>query len=299
MKNLRKKKGDLYAKMFKISNDLSSRYSVIKACIRFVNPGRILWFLSILQNIPLIKACFYNWPIFILDCFKLTKPGSIIYYARNGMKYKVRARTIDVGVLYEVLVSKCYLKSFSPIHKGDIVIDIGAHIGSFSLFISSFSKDIQIYAIEPQKDNFQLLCDNIDLNKSTNITPLNTAILSTSKAVTFYENKDNLGGHTFFPHHKEGFAKVELKITTLKNIFNKYKINKVRLLKMDCEGSEYDILLNCPDYMLEHIKEIVLEYHYLNNKKNKKTLLTFLKSKGFAKISTSEFPTSILYCKRK
>ena len=262
----------LYKRLYSFTNELALRYRFINTIIRFINVGRILWLLEVLKNSPKIKDTFINWPTFILDCFGFIRKGTLSYVSRSGVRYKIRTHTIDVGVLYEVVVMKNYMVTSFAFKKGDIVIDIGSHIGSFSLLVASLSKIVTIYAIEPQKDNFKLLCENIKMNKIKNIIPLNTAILSTAKKINFYENKNNLAGHTFFPHDKSSFKEIKIQTTTLDALVNKFKIKTINLLKMDCEGSEYDILLNCSD--------------------------NTLKKKGFRHISISQFPVSILYCSR-
>ena len=66
---------------------------------------------------------------------------------------------------------------------------------------------------------------------------------------------------------------------------NREKINSIDFLKLDCEGAEYEILFKCPDKILNRIKIISMEYHEIDKKRNKKTLIRFLKSKGFKVIS--------------
>ncbi len=295
---MRRELVSLYKKTYQISTKLAQQYGFVNSIIRFINLGRTFWLITILKDIPAIKNIFENWPTFILDCFGLVRKRYIIYKLRNGIKYKVRANTIDVGVLYEVIVVKSYCQDNLKFEKNDVVIDIGSHIGTFSLLIASNFPDVHIYAFEPQPANFKLLLENISINKLLNITAVNKAILDKKSLIRFYENKNNFAGHTFFPNDTTGFDELKVKTVTLENIMDSFSINKVKLLKVDCEGSEYSIFFNCPDNILKKVHSIAVEFHNLDSQQNGNTLKSFFKKKKFRNIKISEFPSSIMYCKR-
>ena len=68
---------------------------------------------------------------------------------------------------------------------------------------------------------------------------------------------------------------------------------------MDCEGSEYDILFNCSNNILNIIDKISMEFHNLSNDYNKKTLKKFLESKGFKVKARHLFKnTGMIYAKK-
>jgi hypothetical protein len=76
---------------------------------------------------------------------------------------------------------------------------------------------------------------------------------------------------------------IEIECVSLQQVFEANKIQICDLLKIDCEGAEYDILYNLPDVFFSRIKEIRLEFHnHLQNTLNTGAALAeFLKSKGF------------------
>jgi hypothetical protein len=76
--------------------------------------------------------------------------------------------------------------------------------------------------------------------------------------------------------------KVEISCISLKEVFAGNKIDKCDLMKMDCEGAEYEILYNAPKNILQKIKKISMEFHNIDDlKNNDKELISFLRKSGF------------------
>jgi len=69
---------------------------------------------------------------------------------------------------------------------------------------------------------------------------------------------------------------------SLSSIINQLKLESCDLLKLDCEGAEYDILLNAPPVVLSKIRRIVMEYHDQITKFTHQDLVEFLREKGFS-----------------
>jgi FkbM family methyltransferase len=163
----------------------------------------------------------------------------------------------DLCMIYECVVLDDYnIKNY--IKDDDIILDIGSHIGSFSICASRNTKKGFIYAFEPSPENFEQLRKNIALNKSQNIIPINKAVLSRKKKTRFYINKTNYASNSIFTKTN---TFIEVPCINLSDIFKKYNLPKCNFLKMDCEGTEYDIILNTPKNVLKKIDKMVIEYH--------------------------------------
>jgi hypothetical protein len=72
-----------------------------------------------------------------------------------------------------------------------------------------------------------------------------------------------------------------VRILTLDELFEKFDIKSCGLLKLDCEGAEYEILLNASDTTLHRIRNIAAEYHLGLNDHTPEQLADFLNGKGF------------------
>ena len=237
-----------------------------------------------------------NWPIYFLTYFKLLNKKHVRYTLRNGTKYKIRPQTPDFGTILEVWAQHIYTPKNFSLNDTDIVVDIGAHIGVFSVFAAKHVHRGKIYSFEPIPENFQLLKENITINKIKNIIPFNTAISSKKQEQELFVSEKSPGVGSL--HYKKGKGQhLVVSSITLKDFVSKTGISHIDFLKIDCEGSEYDILFSCPTTILQRIKKISMEYHELDNLPPVTTLINFLEQQGF-KVTTNP-TTHALYALNK
>jgi FkbM family methyltransferase len=225
-----------------------------------------------------------NWPIYFLDLFSLLHEMKIIYYMRNGLRFSVRRNSGDRAALTEVCLADAYHVKNLPIKKTDIIIDIGANIGAFSVLLSKRAG--RIYAYEPMPDNYDLLVENMKINDRSNIIASKNAISSQKgKAVLFVSDVNSLS-HSFC---RVSGKSVETETISLKDVFSENNISQCFLLKIDAEGSEYEILYALPPEYFRKIKYIYLECHDLNadgfsrtdERFDRQTLVEYLEANGF------------------
>lgn len=157
---------------------------------------------------------------------------------------------IDLGVFFED-----EYKSL-PV-KDKIVIDIGANIGDTAIYFALKGAK-KIIAIEPSPINHNFAKENIELNKVDQKIELLLAGCSYKPGTTYLEN--DKGGSTFSLelNKKKG---VEIPLLTLEGILSKIS-EKPTILKIDCEGCEYDIVLSSTKEILQNFTQIQIEYHY-------------------------------------
>ena len=219
----------------------------------------------ILYKIQLLlkaKKKFVNWRILVDLYFKKIKERYVILETKNNIKIKIRTDSTDIMQLATVWLAEDYKIADFSIGDKDIIIDIGAHIGLFSLFASQYCKNGKIYCFEPIKENYDILTENIDLNKNKNLIPFNYAVSKESNHKKIYLNSDD-SAHSIFP---SGENIIEVKSTTIKSIFDENQINYCNMLKLDCEGSEYEIIDSIPDEYFLRINKIIIEYHLATKK---------------------------------
>ncbi|MCL1972088.1 MAG: FkbM family methyltransferase [Endomicrobia bacterium] len=147
---------------------------------------------------------------------------------------------------------------------GDIVVDIGGNIGMVSIFLTKKYPFLKIYAFEPVKENFDNFKSNILLNKiSDGIIHLeNKAVTKDGRNVNLTFMRENSGGSNIFeiPNMTNKKSNISESLT-LEQIFLENNIKDCKLLKMDCEGAEYEILYNAPVSILSRIKHLRGEFH--------------------------------------
>lgn len=208
-----------------------------------------------------IKAIwlYKNW--YVPFCVILRFPDSqVTCVLRNGAKFKVKAGDlVPLGIINKIWLDKIYTPVGDEIRKDSTIVDIGAHIGSFSVFAATRAENVKVFSYEPSSENFSLLTENIKLNDLKNIEAFQLAVSGVGETVKLYLDKKHSVLHsTAIP---KGVLQEEVKSVTLKEIFDSNQIDKCNLLKMDCEGAEYEILFGAPKSTLARIQNISMEYH--------------------------------------
>lgn len=125
------------------------------------------------------------------------------------------------------------------INPDDIVLDCGAHVGYFTMAFSKLVPMGYVYAFEPDKENFRLLTETIEVaNKTKNIAAFNLAISDQPEDVKLYLNPNNTADNRIGKHEDvcRNFSKV--KAVTLDDFCIGNNIKKVDFIKMDIQGYE-------------------------------------------------------------
>jgi len=144
--------------------------------------------------------------------------------------------------------------------KGKVVLDIGANIGDSSIYFALRGAG-KVIAVEPFPDNHEMARTNVGLN---NFSDKISVILAGCSADPGYINisdgfKSGIASHTFDHDYKPGMNVPSL---TLENILKEYNIqDSETILKMDCEGCEYDSILSASDTLLRQFSHMLIEYH--------------------------------------
>ena len=129
---------------------------------------------------------FKNWYVYPLVYFKLTKKQYVIFETKTGLNIKIRVNSTDLMALTHVWMIQEYSNSEFDIHDNDIVIDVGAHIGLFALYVSQFCKNGKILCYEPIKENYDMLISNLKLNNKKNVFAFNKAVSKSNSTVRIY-----------------------------------------------------------------------------------------------------------------
>jgi len=138
-----------------------------------------------------------NFPLYFGDYFRIIKDGNIVYSLRNGVRFKVRAKTTDREALNEVWIYNVYLPKGFEIGEEDLVVDIGGHVGLFSVLASKYAKSGKIYVFEPDSENYKLLQENIKMNNCRNIMTIKKAVSFENAKRDLFLSEDNQEAHSF------------------------------------------------------------------------------------------------------
>lgn len=208
------------------------------------------------------------------------------HYHIKEFMFLVRSGTTDICIIKEVIANDTYGVT-NQIKFGDIVIDVGAHIGSFAIYATSLGA--RVLAFEPATVNFNLLLENIELN-GHEIETRKLGIMDPGGQRTLYIRDCNFGGSSFYT---EGEWIEEVETITLKEVFDNYNVERCDFLKVDCEGAEYDILRDFPYF--NRVKRIALEYV---EDRIRIKIMRLLEQKGYHVSSQSNERMGCVYARR-
>ena len=184
--------------------------------------------------------------------------------AVNNIELNYEINKKEFGVLRNIFEDREYADYF-PFYRSVTVVDIGAHYGYFSLFASlNIDPSSCILSFEPNKGNFKSLKQNVEDCKAGNITALNMAVGGLSGLTKLYKGFNP--NHSIVENYKllnqeKSYEEVEVK--TLEEVVLENKLDKIDFLKIDCEGAEYLMLENTPNYIFDRIVTISMEFHDL------------------------------------
>ena len=224
------------------------------------------------------RKVFKNWYSYPKVYFKLLKDEYVTFETKNNLKIKIRVNSTDLMALTNVWMINEYKIEKFKINKNDIIIDVGAHIGLFSLLASKSCFAGKIFSYEPINENFEILMQNIKSNKLKNIFPFNLAVSKNTSNVKLFLDKDE-SAHSIF---QKNTSYVTVESISLQKIFDDNDINFCKILKLDCEGAEYEIIDSLPDKYFEKIQNMIIEYHLADSKPELgKDLISKIKNAGF------------------
>jgi FkbM family methyltransferase len=210
-------------------------------------------------------------------------PNERLFLAVEAYKFNFsRLERQDPVVYKEIFKDNDYKVEQSEI-QNKIVIDIGANVGMFSLYAMSLSAH-KVYAVEAQPNIYKTLLENT--NGVGSIVPLNYAVYSESGKVVRLSNEKGLS-------KIQEMGDAATTITLEKLLDDNNIIGNDLVLKMDCEGAEFDILLNTDKKVLSRFKTVYIEIHGNTNQnpayRNVSTIETLLSNLGLYKLSSSQY----------
>jgi FkbM family methyltransferase len=177
---------------------------------------------------------------------------------RNGMILRA-PDNVDLGFLFhEIWIRHVYSPVGYGIRDGDVVIDIGANIGVFAAFVLSCGSRVQLVAYEPNQQCLPWLLGNAGGPDHAGITVHGKAV-GGSRGTRRLTARDNwLLPALAAAECGEGDP---VECVTLEDVLAENHLAGCDLLKLDCEGSEYEILLSCSEETLAGVRRVVAEYH--------------------------------------
>src|SRR5262249_32636134 len=140
----------------------------------------------------------------------------------------------------------------------DVVIDIGAHIGTFSLLAASKLTHGKVHAVEASQESYNYLRINTALNPRLSIIPHRLALSDCDGEVMLHHDRENWG-HSIMKRYSPRGEKVPA--ASLSTFMEAQGIREVAFIKFNCEGAEFPIVMTAPVETLKRIRIMLILYH--------------------------------------
>ncbi|QRN83407.1 FkbM family methyltransferase [Chloroflexota bacterium] len=190
---------------------------------------------------------------------------------------------MDLWAVKETFLDKFYTKYGVAVQEGWMVVDIGAGVGDFSILAAYSHPSVRVIAYEPFAGSFELLGKNIATNRIENIFPFEQAVWSERGMVTLDQSTGEplqISSNHVDEAEKSGGSR-GVSAISLQDVLDKQTVERIDLLKLDCEGAEYPILMGASNETLAKVDRIIMEYHDLDEEHNHMTLSAALLDAGY------------------
>jgi FkbM family methyltransferase len=171
-------------------------------------------------------------------------------------------------------------REYGPVPEGATVVDIGANIGMYALHACR-SGASELIAVEPVPEAAEVLSRNLEpFRPNARIRIINMAASSTQHAQVYMPRTSSPYARAQKELSAAGPDAIPVKTVTLDALISSCSSDRITILKLDCEGAEWDILTDCSDETLARVESIRMELHSKEGKDNE-TLLDRLRETGF------------------
>ncbi len=209
------------------------------------------------------RRAFRNWPEVwgrVVLSWLGYSGGVFTVETRSGLRLQAPADPLARAPLLEVLSEDVYhLGSIDWASAGlAIVLDIGAHVGTFACALAQRAGRARFVCVEPSPVTSDWLARNLEANNlSRRVTILRAAVAGTDGEGTLWE----LGDASCVSSTIEGRGNpVPVRTVSLETLVSRAG-GPPEVVKIDCEGGEYDAILNSPDWCWKRVRYLFLEHH--------------------------------------
>jgi FkbM family methyltransferase len=183
-----------------------------------------------------------------------------LHLAPMARRIRVRANTSDLHCLEKVFIDEEYKLPSHINPEFDItpklIVDAGANIGMASLYFARAFPDAQIFAIEPEESNFQMLLENC--REPDHIIMKNAALWPSMTTLQLVDPTADKWSFSVRPALDKSST---VESITIPQILDQSGLDRIDILKIDIEGAEKELFSDSCESWLSKVGMIVIELH--------------------------------------
>lgn len=200
-----------------------------------------------------------------LDVLRL-KRRPFVAVTRDGLKVEISPGGGESFTFYEIVLNRDYFRGGVTLKPGDTVVDVGSNIGCFSILAGSMvGPSGRVIAFDPMPPMLERLVANARLNDLRNVQGRCVAIDEKEGTLTLrWTHKNDRASAYMLDGPTLGTTTSPC--WTMDQVFRECRIDRINLLKIDCEGSEYGIFESLSPESAGRIDQIAMEVHPMEGK---------------------------------
>jgi FkbM family methyltransferase len=205
---------------------------------------------------------------FTRDHYAEYRPGSTACYTWNAQRVWYRPGTSDTELIYKILlkggakgeyaIEPAIRAALGAVHT---IVDVGANIGISSLYLARAFPQARLFAFEPVPSNFALLERNVAPLGRVQCRSVALGEHDGSIDILHSDNGSNFGGFSRFEAGSNKSHSLAVPIRHAKRQFEELGISAVDVMKIDVEGSEWEVLTALGANFLRRVKFMIGELH--------------------------------------
>lgn len=175
---------------------------------------------------------------------------------------------LDTGQHYEPDISSLMMRL---VEEDDVVVDVGANAGFFTVLLATLvGPKGRVLSFEPEPNTAERLKNNIAVNAFENVTVIAQPASAAPGEVTLFLNSDDVGGNALwnvgtFPGNVKSAGDpkpVAMQATTIDDEIARRQLPPPKLIKIDTEGAELEVLKGCRNLLAgRQVPFVIAEYH--------------------------------------
>lgn len=235
---------------------------------RWLGPQRWYAVRKTARHLIEARTAFANWPSAMWQIAGGSLQPAFVVTLRDGSRLSCPNLPAARAPLYNIFAEHWYpLDEFGAgIPPQSVVFDLGAHIGAFTVTMARRRPDVQVIAMEAAASSHTWLVDNVASNQlSGRVCPVLAAAWGETGTVHFQDNGGasciNSVVDTYASEYLTGVASEAVPTLCAADVFALAAGRPIGLVKMDCEGAEFDFVLRSQPADWRAVHQVYLEYH--------------------------------------